>query len=242
MLSNLPPKTLRRTIYRYLFALYSLTNPPSKNNYSGISPVWASLISGGFCGLISSPIYSLVELSSIVMQVQKYPQMDLKSRCGDNLQFEGSFGALYEIYSRNGFQYGIFNGYFVTCIRLITGCGIYFSTYEYFKMSQDTESSEGVAKTLKVLTAGGMSGFFTWLTIYPLDCLKTMMQSTVDNVGATRVTSRQILKQIIQNKQIGELFRGYRVCLIRSFPTNALSYLFYESTRNVIGKIEHELY
>lgn len=60
-----------------------------------------------------------------------------------------------------------------------------------------------------------MAGAFSWLFTYPIDVIKTRIQS-----GES--------KNIFQSYKTGHLFKGLQICLFRSFFVNSIGFFIYE--------------
>jgi hypothetical protein len=69
---------------------------------------------------------------------------------------------------------------------------------------------------LHILFAGACSGIFYWLPIYPIDNIKTQIQSGIAS------SNYEAAKVLIYNKT---LFRGLHIALMRSIPINAASFV-----------------
>ena len=104
----------------------------------------------------------------------------------------------------------IFRGFSPTMIRESVSTGIYFSTYNYCKRNKLVEGNTNI------LLSGGIAGIFCWLFTYPIDVIKTRIQS------GESFTYRHAYKK-------GYLFRGLGVCLFRSFLVNSIGFYIYEN-------------
>ena len=91
------------------------------------------------------------------------------------------------------------NGFFITFLRESIALNCYFNSYNYFEKRTD------------VFTAGGIAGSLSWLVTYPLDTIKTRIQTYND-------TFIDALK-----KQ--KLFKGLFVTLVRGFIVNGSGFL-----------------
>ena len=69
--------------------------------------------------------------------------------------------------------------------------------------------------TNNILFSGGIAGICSWLFTYPMDVIKTRIQS-----GETNTIYQSYIK--------GNLFRGLSVCLLRSFIVNSIGFFIYE--------------
>lgn len=95
-------------------------------------------------------------------------------------------------------------------LREIPAITVYFSSYRYLKEQQ-----------INVGLAGGISGVLSWLITYPIDTIKSRMQS---NLCST----------IKESFQIGHLYHGLGYCLLRAFIVNGASFYTYEMTLSKI--------
>ena len=99
---------------------------------------------------------------------------------------------------------------------------------------------------MNVLLCGGLAGVITWTSIFPLDVIKTRVQSqslpittsvenrplltqqghTERNVVGNRLNAFQITKLAYREEGLGVFFRGLGVCSIRAFIVNAVQVCF----------------
>jgi len=94
-------------------------------------------------------------------------------------------------------------------------------------------------RAVKVLLCGGFAGVVTWASIFPLDVIKTRVQTQVLSTnleqqsllvaaqqrGMTFTTPRgaiEIAKQAYLTEGIRVFFRGLGVCSVRAFIVNAV--------------------
>jgi solute carrier family 25 (mitochondrial carnitine/acylcarnitine transporter), member 20/29 len=80
--------------------------------------------------------------------------------------------------------------------------------------------------------AGGASGCITWAVVYPVDVVKTHIQTTpldspVSFVGSAR--------HLAAKHGWSVLFRGLGITLFRAFPVNGTIFPVYEFTLNHLG-------
>lgn len=104
-----------------------------------------------------------------------------------------------------------FKGLPFVLARDIPATSLYFNSYYYFK---DKTS---------ILFAGGITGVITWSIVFPLDVIKTRMQSD----------TYKTLKDALIFKGI---YNGIVPCLIRALFTNAISFYTYESVMDLLNK------
>ena len=143
-------------------------------------------VSGFASGLVISPIVAPIDKLKIDFQINS------KLKISD-IKFQE-----------------IFKGFSPTMIRESVSTGVYFSTYNYFKKAQFVDGDKNI------LLSGGIAGIFSWLFTYPIDVIKTRIQS------GEAFTYRHAYSQ-------GYLFRGLGVCLFRSFLVNSIGFYIYEN-------------
>lgn len=97
---------------------------------------------------------------------------------------------------------------------------------------------------MKVLVCGGLAGVITWASIFPLDVIKTRVQTQVlysgpvgdgerrtllqPEVQKTRLSSLETAKQAYRTEGAGVFFRGLGICSVRAFVVNAVQWAVYE--------------
>lgn len=80
------------------------------------------------------------------------------------------------------------------------------------------------APTWRTMLAGGTAGSLSWIIVYPVDVIKTRMQS--DGVNSTPKYKDYIHCFVDSQKSEGYSFltRGLVSTIIRAFPTNAVTF------------------
>lgn len=167
---------------------------------------------------------------------------------------------------------GLYLGGTITAARDAIGYGFYFWTYEACKsaMENDGKRYPGAptnpqnAEAVKVLLAGGIAGIVTWASIYPLDVVKTRVQTqTLPGVAAvsseslpvaerTSLLQRQrasqetekylgswtIAKQAYRNEGSSVFFRGLTICCVRAFIVSAAQWAVYEWMMRYLNEVK----
>ncbi|KAH8129255.1 hypothetical protein FP744_10004464 [Trichoderma asperellum] len=146
---------------------------------------------------------------------------------------------------------GLYHGGVVTALRDSIGYGFYFWTYElahrYWPTAQkrDGDTASGQRETSKVLLCGGIAGIATWASVFPLDVIKSRLQTQqhsyqpATSAAASVFTYRgiaskkrdgawQIAKDTYREGGIRPFFRGLSICSARAFLVNAIQWAVYE--------------
>lgn len=167
---------------------------------------------GGVCSLILSPI----ELVKCRMQdnPKKYPS---------------AINAARRVYSEGGLR-AFSRGGLSTLLREIPGTAIYFGTYEgYIRWARsrrgDTRNTVGEQSM-----GGGIAGILFWTAVYPVDYVKTMMQT--DSITKPKYSGfADCVSKTVAKHGTAALFRGIGPALARSFPACAVTFVAYERAK-----------
>ena len=88
------------------------------------------------------------------------------------------------------------------------------------------------------LIAGGMGGIMYWLFNYPVDYVKTLMQS--DKLGDFKYpTMASVFREQYRLGGWRVFYKGYVICMMRSFPVNAASVTTYRVMQRFTGHVLH---
>lgn len=84
------------------------------------------------------------------------------------------------------------------------------------------------------LLAGAAAGMGYWVLTYPLDYIKTLIQT--DNLDNRKY--KGLIDCFNQRKHDGikSFYRGYGVCMLRSIPVNAGGFFVFELVMRALGR------
>mmetsp|Transcript_11827 Transcript_11827/g.20281 ORF Transcript_11827/g.20281 Transcript_11827/m.20281 type:complete len:310 (+) Transcript_11827:300-1229(+) len=124
---------------------------------------------------------------------------------------------------------GLFKGLAPTLARELPGNTCYFAAYEGVKkgLASAQHKSTKELGVLDLMTAGSFAGLAFWGSVYPMDVIKTRIQTDSD----MNPKYRGILdctRQIVKAEGVSALYRGVGPCLARSVPANAICFVVYE--------------
>lgn len=77
------------------------------------------------------------------------------------------------------------------------------------------------------LLAGGLAGVATWTLTYPLDYIKTLVQ-TDDLVKPRQTSMLGYLREELSKGSIKRLFIGFEIMIVRAFFVNAAGFFCFE--------------
>lgn len=138
-------------------------------------------------------------------------------------------GAAKQIVKQQGVA-SLFKGSLATLSRDGPGSALYFASYEICKDYLDKASgSNGELSITNVCISGGMAGVSMWVVVFPIDTIKTQLQSSSKKQSMLDVT-----KEIYKNRGgIKGFFPGIGPAILRSFPANAATFLGVELTHSL---------
>lgn len=168
----------------------------------------AGFISAVPMTLITAPF----ERIKVVLQLQGQGKLKENAK-----ELKGPFDAARHILQNGGVK-SLFKGSLATLARDGPGSALYFAAYEYLKRRGMDENGNIDLKTITF--AGGMAGVAMWIPVFPIDCIKTNLQSSDTPMSIAEVT-----RKIYARGGIRGFFPGVGSALARSFPANAATFL-----------------
>lgn len=184
------------------------------------------LIVGALTGAVISTVDGPVDLFKIKLQVQ--------GQTGTN--YKGVIDAMKQIYGTFGIR-GVYQGFGATLIRNIPCNGLYFATYEYVRqyfVEKDNVSISELSPS-RLLTAGGAAGFAYWSILYPVETVKSALQSDASDPAKRRYRNWiDCVRKIYQQNGFNAFWRGWVPCIMRSVPANAACFYAYETARQIL--------
>lgn len=234
----LPPLSTATIINALIFSSYGISSrfydyvsaeSERFSDESSSSTNWKkSMACGSFAGAVQCVVICPMDHIKCRLQVSE-------------TAYKTSLDAVNHIYATHGIS-GLYRGLAVTAWREIPAFGIYFATYDYVKdyiqstlaiNHQNEQNHYNMHFWGASALAGGCSGCLSWSVIYPLDVIKTQIQtSPLDKNMPMIQTGCNILKQ--NNWRF--FFRGMGVTLIRAFPVNGIIFPVYEFTLSYLDR------
>lgn len=144
-----------------------------------------------------------------------------------------------DVYRIGGLK-GLYFGGLVTALRDSIGYGFYFWSYELairsWPLPEGRKEVFLKEEAARVMLCGGLAGIVTWASVFPLDVIKTKLQTQEPVKGFNTSNRRahmtrgawQIAKVTYREGGIKSFFRGLTVCSIRAFIVNAAQWAVYE--------------
>lgn len=177
----------------------------------------AGMAAGIANGILASPI--------------EHVRIRLQTQVGN--VYAGPADAIRKMYSSSGVS-GIFRGITPTLIREGHGMGAYFLAYEALV------ANEGVPRTQipgwKLCMFGAAAGYAMWFTSYPIDVVKSKMQ-TDSLLKSERLYNSTLdcIVKVWKANGIRGFFRGFLPTILRAAPVNACTFYTFELVSRQLG-------
>lgn len=194
----------------YLHLLSSWTSPTSS--------LLSVSCSGAFSGFAASFVLTPVELVKCNLQV---------ANLRETTRHESYGSILTQIVKKHGIS-GLWQGLSSTLLREMAGTAVWFASYEQAGMLYNQWWPE--QKNINSLMSGATAGFLFNLSIYPLDTIKSNVQTA--HVSGRSVKDLEFFTVLCRLTGrpggIANLYRGLGITLARSLPANAVIFYTYE--------------
>ncbi|KDO34468.1 hypothetical protein SPRG_00532 [Saprolegnia parasitica CBS 223.65] len=126
--------------------------------------------------------------------------------------FRGPIDCVQHIYGRFGVR-GLFLGFWPTVLRDSYSFGVYFYVYEAFKRSL---IEKRVDATASMLVAGGAAGVISWGLVYPIDVVKSCIQTLPGDASSLEKSMRYQVQRLLREQ-------GYAPFTKASAPRSSLN-------------------
>lgn len=181
-------------------------------------------LAGAAAGLVNSPVTAPVEQLRILSQA---------STKSTSLQ-----ETVRAIWGNQGVR-GLYRGLGVTVVRECQAYGVWFMSYEWLLQTviqlRGYKGREDVS-TPELLACGAAAGNALWLSSYPLDVIKSNVQS--DKFGPESRFQGLALKaarEIWATAGARGFWKGLGPCLVRAVPCSAGTFAAVETALRVLG-------
>ncbi|KAF3059944.1 Mitochondrial basic amino acids transporter [Daldinia childiae] len=222
-----------------LFVSYNRSEAAINTALNCQSNLWTTWFAGAVGGLATWAVSTPTELIKCRAQLSSPPA--------------SSWSIAKQVFKTEGIK-GLYFGGVVTALRDSIGYGFYFWSYEL--SSKWVESNRRGAPDFsqdaaKVLLCGGLAGIVTWVSIFPLDVIKTRVQAQTSDAAKMpllnsppstqkRLGAIEVAKAAYKEEGMRVFFRGLTVCSVRAFIVNAVQWAVYEWIMLELGQGRHK--
>lgn len=171
-------------------------------------------LSGAFAGIANSVFSVPIEHVRIRLQAQPH---------GAGKLYDGPIDCVRKLSAHEGVLRGLYRGTHVTLYREAQGYGVWFLSFEYM-MNQDAKRNNIKREDIsgiKVATYGGLAGEALWLASYPLDVLKSKMQTDGFGKDQKYKSMADCFRKTLATEGMMGFWKGIGPTLLRAMPVSA---------------------
>lgn len=175
-------------------------------------------IAGAFSGFSASFVLTPVELVKCKLQVA-----NLQSSTASE-----SYMSIIKKILRNEGTVGLWHGLNLTLLREMGGTAVWFASYEESLKTLNNKFPK--QENTNLLVSGAVAGFMFNLSIYPIDTIKSNIQTYDMTSGSSKKLNFVTAFKHLTSRPGGmlNLYRGLGITLTRSIPANAAIFYTYE--------------
>lgn len=173
---------------------------------------------GAFSGFSASFVLNPVELVKCKLQV---------ANLNSSTSHESYMSIIKRILRSEGLR-GLWHGLNLTLLREMGGTAVWFASYE--KSVKLLSKRYPQQENTNLLMSGAFAGFMFNLSIYPIDTIKSNIQTYDMMSGSSnKLNFVSAFKHLTGRKGgFGNLYNGLGITLMRSIPANAAIFYTYE--------------
>jgi solute carrier family 25 carnitine/acylcarnitine transporter 20/29 len=188
------------------------SSTPIVNNQFSIAQVAAA---GFFSAIPMTAITAPFERVKVLLQIQGQKVL----APGEKPRYSGGVDVVRQLYREGGVR-SVFRGAGATLARDGPGSAAYFATYEYIKrrMTPKDENGKpiGGLSLTAVMVAGGAAGVAMWIPVFPIDTVKSRLQSMEG-----KPTVGGVVRGLYKSGGFKAFFPGIGPAMARAVPANA---------------------
>ena len=159
------------------------------------------------------------ERVKVLLQIQGQKQLGP----GEKPRYSGGLDVVRQLYKEGGIR-SVYRGSAMTLARDGPGSATYFATYEYVKRKMTPKdvngNPSGELSLTAVMTAGGAAGVAMWIPVFPIDTIKSRLQS-----AEGRPTIGGTIRGLYASGGFKAFFPGIGPAMARAVPANAVTFL-----------------
>ncbi|KAF2720941.1 carnitine/acyl carnitine carrier [Polychaeton citri CBS 116435] len=184
---------------------------------------------GFFSAIPMTVITAPFERVKIILQIQGQKEL----APGEKPKYSGGIDVVRQLMKEGGIR-SVYRGSFMTLARDGPGSAAYFATYEVIKRRltpKDADGKPGKLSLPAVMAAGGAAGIAMWIPVFPVDTVKSRLQSAAGNptIGGT-------IRELYGKGGFKAFFPGMAPAMARAVPANAATFLGVELAHQMMNK------
>ncbi|KAK3318766.1 mitochondrial carrier domain-containing protein [Apodospora peruviana] len=187
---------------------------------------------GFFSAIPMTAITAPFERVKVILQVQGQKTL----APGEKPKYSGGTDVVRQLYKEGGIR-SVFRGSAATLARDGPGSAAYFAAYEYIKRKLTpkdpiTGEASGKLSLTAITCAGAAAGVAMWIPVFPIDTVKSRLQTAEGNV-----TIGGVVKGLYSKGGYKAFFPGFGPALARAVPANAATFLGVELAHQAMNKV-----
>lgn len=159
--------------------------------------------------------------SSLAVTPVDHTRIKMQVLNGDR-KYKGSIDVGMKIFSQYGVR-GLYQGFYPTLLSEVIALGVYFGSYEALVRKLNVDNYKPPEKIVSFLS-GGIAGCLSWFSTYPVDYIKTIIQSD-DTENRKFATATQAAITKYREEGYRTFFKGLGVTMLRAFPVNGVGFV-----------------
>eukprot|EP01095_Lingulamoeba_sp_RSL-Kostka_P008755 TRINITY_DN296_c2_g1_i1.p1 TRINITY_DN296_c2_g1~~TRINITY_DN296_c2_g1_i1.p1 ORF type:complete len:294 (-),score=99.80 TRINITY_DN296_c2_g1_i1:77-958(-) len=179
------------------------------------------LVAGTLAGIGTATVLTPVELIKCRLQVQQETK-SVTSAAKSAANSKGPIDVIKKAIKTDGIT-GLYRGFTSTLLRELPANAAWFGAYEGFARFFGSCKNASEAPMYIQLMAGGLAGMFYWGVPYPIDTVKSELQTMKNPESFQKVCAR-----IYKNHGIKGFYKGCLLTCVRAIPGNAVIFFAYE--------------
>ncbi|KAG5978065.1 hypothetical protein E4U56_005543 [Claviceps arundinis] len=193
----------------------------------------AQISAAGFLSAVPmTAITAPFERVKVILQVQGQKAL----APGEKPKYNGGLDVVRQLYAQGGLR-SVFRGSVATLARDGPGSAAYFAAYEYIKRKLSpkdavTGKPTGELSLTAVTCAGAAAGVAMWIPVFPVDTVKSRLQTAEGNV-----TLGGVIRHLYGTGGYRAFFPGFGPALARAVPANAATFLGVELAHQGMKKM-----
>ncbi|KAL1596208.1 carnitine transporter [Nothophoma quercina] len=186
---------------------------------------------GFFSAIPQTLITAPFERVKVLLQIQGQKNLGP----GEKPKYSGGTDVVRQLYKEGGIR-SVYRGSAMTLARDGPGSAFYFATYETVKRNLTPKDPvtglPGQLSMPAVMAAGGAAGIAMWIPVFPIDTIKSRLQS-----AEGRPTISGTIKGIYANGGYKAFFPGIGPAMARAVPANAATFAGVELAQKAMRKM-----
>jgi solute carrier family 25 (mitochondrial carnitine/acylcarnitine transporter), member 20/29 len=202
--------------------------------YSTVAPsgftVGQVAAAGFFSAIPMTVVTAPMERVKVLLQIQNQ-----RTGAGEKPKYAGSLDCARQLLREGGVR-SLYRGTVMTLARDGPGSAAYFATYEVVKKRLSgpaDESGKPQLSLLAVMAAGAAAGVAMWIPVFPVDTVKSRLQSAPGNPTIAGV----VRDLYVKGGGVRAFFPGLTPALARAVPANAATFLGVELAQIAMSKM-----